>query len=337
MMVIGAAERTIMNTMVSPIPLEEAACALCGSNDKTLEYTVEDWRYGLPGNFGVVRCRRCGLVYTSPRPTPAAIGVFYPSTYLPHTSLPANPTRPLLHALRQLVFGGRKSVAAALLGFIHNSVTFRGLVWRESFSPRVLDIGCGVGEYLGVWQALGWDIEGVEANEAAAALASSRLSVNIHVSNVEDLQLPEERFDLITMSHCLEHTYSPGHVLERVHRWLKPDGRLLVMVPNYDAIDRRLFGERWLGFEVPRHLFHFDERSIRRLLEQQRYRVQTIGASAQPDVFIRNVLCLMDDRAKARRPSTVEKALGAAVLAPLALLKKSTSLWVEARKLPTNS
>jgi SAM-dependent methyltransferase len=224
MMVIGAAERTIMNTMVSPIPLEEAACALCGSNDKTLEYTVEDWRYGLPGNFGVVRCRRCGLVYTSPRPTPAAIGVFYPSTYLPHTSLPANPTRPLLHALRQLVFGGRKSVAAALLGFIHNSVTFRGLVWRESFSPRVLDIGCGVGEYLGVWQALGWDIEGVEANEAAAALASSRLSVNIHVSNVEDLQLPEERFDLITMSHCLEHTYSAGPPLAEAGRSAAGDG-----------------------------------------------------------------------------------------------------------------
>lgn len=333
-MVNGAAEGPIINTMVSSVPLEEAACAICGSNERTVEYTVEDWRYGLPGEFGVVRCRRCGLVYTNPRPTPAVIGQFYPSTYLPHSILPANSTRPLLHALRQLVFRRRKSVVTALLGFIHNSVTFRGLVWKESSSPRVLDIGCGVGEYLGVWQALGWDIEGVEANEAAAALARSRLAVDIHASAVEDLHLPEEKFDLVTMSHCLEHTYSPGHVLEMVYRWLKPNGRLLVMVPNYDAFDRRLFGDRWLGFEVPRHLFHFDGRSIRRLLEQQRYHVETIGASAQPDVVIRNVLCIMDERAKARRPSTVEKALGAAVLAPLALLKRSTSLWVEARKLP---
>ena len=100
----------------------------------------------------------------------------------------------------------------------------------------------------------------MEANEAAAALARARLSVDIHASAVEELQLPEEKFDLITMSHCLEHTYSPGRVLGQVHRWLKPNGRLLVMVPNYDAMDRRLFGERWLGFEVPRHLYHFDER-----------------------------------------------------------------------------
>jgi SAM-dependent methyltransferase len=323
----------MMNTMVSRVPLEEANCALCGANERTLEYTVEDWRYGLPGKFGVVRCARCGLVYTSPRPTPAAIGQFYPATYLPH-AVPTASERPLLHTLRQLVFGGRKSAATGMLGFIHNSVTFRGLVWKESSSPRVLDIGCGVGEYLGVWRALGWEPEGVEANEAAAALARTRLSVDIHASAVEDLQLPEEKFDLITMSHCLEHTYSPGRVLGQAYRWLKPNGRLLVMVPNYDAIDRRLFGERWLGFEVPRHLFHFDERSIRRLLEQQSYRVQRIGASAQPDVVIRNLLCLIDERAKARRPSTVEKALGAAVLAPLALLKRSTSLWVEARKLP---
>ena len=156
MMVNGTAEERMMNTMVSPVPLEDADCALCGSSEKTLEYTVEDWRYCLPGRFGVVRCTRCGLVYTSPRPTPEAIGQFYPSTYLPH-AIPTASHRPLLHTLRQLVFGGRKSVATGLLGFIHNSVTFRGLVWKESASPRVLDIGCGVGEYLGVWQALGWE------------------------------------------------------------------------------------------------------------------------------------------------------------------------------------
>lgn len=333
-MVLRAVEQTIMNSMISTVPLEEATCALCGCGESTREYTVGDWRYGRPEKFGVVRCRSCGLVYTSPRPTPAAIGAFYPAGYLPHTPPNQSSARRLLRALRRQIFSGRKSAATALLGLVHNSVTFRGLVWKESPSPRVLDVGCGVGEYLGVWQALGWDIEGVEVNEAAAALARSELSAEIHVANVEDLQLPGESFDLITMSHCLEHTYSPGHVLQQIHGWLKPNGRLLLMVPNYDSLDRRLFGERWLGFEVPRHLYHFDQRSIRRLLEQHGYVVLAIGASAQPDVVIRNLLCLIDEKATSRRSSVVEKALWATALVPLALLKKSTSLWVEARKLP---
>jgi SAM-dependent methyltransferase len=319
-----------MNTMVPPVPLEEVACPLCGGADNTLEYTAEDSKYGLPGKFGIVRCRVCGLVYTSPRPSPADMGAFYPSGYLPHQPPSDSAPKRWLRAFRKQVFGGPKSHLTAFLGFVHNSLSFRSYLHKEADSPKVLDIGCGSGEYLATWRALGWQIEGVEMNSEVAASVRARLGIAVHGANVEALDLPEANFDLITMCHSLEHTFSPRLVLGRVHRWLKPGGRVLVMVPNYDSFDRWMFGGRWLALEPPRHLVHFDRRSVTALLEAEGFRIETAGAS-QPDMTIRNLLPALV-RTKAGTSTDAYKAFCAMLFAPVALLGKSSALWVVARK-----
>lgn len=323
-----------MNTMVSPVPLEEAACALCGANEKTLEYMVEDWKYGVPGLFKIVRCSTCGFVYTSPRPSRANLGAFYPPAYAPHAQAADSLPKKVLRAARKRVFGAPKSRATAMLGFLHNSLSFRSYIHKESESPRVLDIGCGIGEYLATWQALGWQGEGVEINPDVAATVRSRLGIDVHAANVEELELPEAQFDLITMCHSLEHTHSPRLVLAHVRRWLKPSGRVLVMVPNYDSLDRRLFGKRWLALEPPRHLLHFDKRTLVRLFETEGFCVEQVGAS-QPDTTIRNLIAAL--RGPQAGVTDAEKALCSILLAPVALLGKSSALWLEARKLPLTS
>lgn len=317
---------------IDPGGLVDVSCDLCGGRDAALELEAVDTRYDLPGTFRVVRCRNCGLVYTNPRPADELLGRYYPMEYLPHQAKRHQHTSRVGLMLRRMAFSGKTNIFSRMMGRAYNTLAFRAFMEGSGDDASMLDVGCGLGDYSLQWEKLGWKVQGLEADQQAAGLAAERIGMKVFSGYLDDVTLPEHAYDLITMSHVLEHTTSPRRALRKLRDALKPGGRLLLMVPNYASWDRKVFGGKWQGLEVPRHLFHFEPSTLRRVLAVEGFHVEKLGSSAFPSVLVRTVRDLLGMNKSFVEPRAFEKLAGTAVQLLPSLILKSTSLWGIARR-----
>jgi SAM-dependent methyltransferase len=172
---------------------------------------------------------------------------------------------------------------------------------------------------------VGWDVAGIEMDERAAEAARRRHGVdaaNVHVGQAEGVELESDSFDLITMTHVVEHLHDPRGVLEKVRTWLRPQGVVTIRCPNFASLERRLFGPKWLGLDLPRHLYHFEPATLTRLLDVAGLRLTRLVAEPQMASFSGSVALTADAVLRRRRtrpiPNWVHHALmpiGAALLA----------------------
>lgn len=125
----------------------------------------------------------------------------------------------------------------------------------------ILDIGAGTGDFLNVAKSKGFIVFGTEPNQNARNLAKSK-----NIDLVEDIKyLPEKQFDAITLWHVLEHIYNLEEFLNKLSTLLKPNGVLIIAVPNYNSYDAKYYKNFWAAYDVPRHLWHFSKNSIKKL------------------------------------------------------------------------
>jgi 2-polyprenyl-3-methyl-5-hydroxy-6-metoxy-1,4-benzoquinol methylase len=253
--------------------MEQVICDLCGRDDACLFYTLPDTNYGCQGTFRLVQCRGCRLVYQNPRPTAAEIGAYYLAAQY--------------HPFRAVWEGG-----TAVPAPLHSQ---RAKMLTTKVGPgRVLDVGCGSGLFLLAMQKQGWQVAGVEPNETAAQFGQTKLQLNVQTGDIFALT-PSADFDLITFWDVLEHTHSPKAVLQHAHQLLKPAGFLAINVPNWGSLERRLFRERWIALDAPRHLYHFTPQTLVNLLEVCGFVPEVVKASAPPLSLSSNVLRWLGD------------------------------------------
>ena len=115
----------------------------------------------------------------------------------------------------------------------------------------------------------GWAVAGVELDPYAAEQAQERYGIDVINSAVEDVSLPEESVDVVTMWDTLEHLHYPDVVLDRVFSWLRPGGWILLRTPNANSIQARLFRECWAGYDAPRHLGVYNDKALARLISDR--------------------------------------------------------------------
>ena len=127
---------------------------------------------------------------------------------------------------------------------------------------KYLDVGCGLGEMVAGMARLGMEAEGVEPSPAAVDRVQS-IGLKIHLGTLHDAQFPDSRFDSISLYHVLEHTPNPVAILAECRRILNPRGEIVVGVPNFASLVRSLVGCTWSAYDLPRHLHHFCQSSIR--------------------------------------------------------------------------
>ena len=246
-------------------------CDNCRSTDTSLIRPVHERRYGMPGEFALVGCERCGLVRTEP--VPADPGAYYPAgDYYAHLP-PAEPSARQRRRMELAYAPSPRSVAARVTG--------RWLAPGMPPGPvgRILDVGCGSGEFLKHLQAAGWSVSGVEPSQDAVRAAHEAGLENVHCGELLDLDLPPASFDAIRFWHVLEHVANPRPTLQAARRLLRPGGSLTIGVPNYRSLLARNAGDDWFFLDVPRHLWHFDKRTLSELVEHCGFRIERLRTS----------------------------------------------------------
>ncbi|MFL0352867.1 class I SAM-dependent methyltransferase [Xanthomarina sp. GH4-25] len=208
--------------------------------------------------FQLIENKTFGFLETFPQPSQVALPEYYKTEdYISHTDSKRNLFEKAYH-------------------FVRNISLKRKLKLINSFSTNeknLLDVGCGTGDFLQTAQQNNWIVSGIEPNQNARKI--SNLKTNNSVFDIEQLlKFNSQSFDVITLWHVLEHLPNLENQLSTFKRLLKSNGTLIIAVPNYKSYDALYYKSFWAAFDVPRHLWHFSEDSISKLVSKQNMRVE---------------------------------------------------------------
>jgi SAM-dependent methyltransferase len=277
----GVIETGVIRTRPAP------SCLLCGREGRIVYQGVRDRNLFVPGSWSFRVCRDCDLAWLDPHPIPEDAALAYGGQYYTHArhlepvSLGRNP---LMRALRGAILSARygytplrpKIPLAKALGCLlsaipaaHRRATLGRLRAVPPYHPhgRLLEIGCGDGDYLLAMRELGWEIHGIEPDPEAAERAASATGATIWPGTIESAQIPEQSFDAVVALHSIEHVYDPRLFVSRAAGFLRPGGFLYLLTPNFQGLARRLFHQDWLALDAPRHLNLLTPTSVRAICD----------------------------------------------------------------------
>mgnify|MGYP001814294641 CR=1 FL=1 len=200
------------------------------------------------------------LLVTFPRPDEADLPTYYESEeYISHT----DSKRTLMDKVYQMVKIYSLKKKLKLINKLSGS------------KGHILDIGCGTGDLLAVCEKDGWRISGTEPSDKARELAINKITYKKDVKKDlnEFTDSSHGKFDVITMWHVLEHVPNLMEYIKSLKELLSPNGYLLVAVPNFKSHDASHYKEFWAAYDVPRHLWHFSEKSIRNIFGKYDFKV----------------------------------------------------------------
>jgi SAM-dependent methyltransferase len=227
-------------------------CPICAGKNLKTEFITKDFRYPALGvTFTIVRCSLCNFKFLNPRPTQNSSGEFYKSGfYKPGNSICYTIIRPLANLVK-------RNLVSTIKKYRSNG--------------RVLDIGCGNGEFISLLMRNGFDAYGVEPSSQAPNYFLSSASGRIYNKNLGDCKFEDNYFDCIIMWQSLEHIHSLVDTLREIKRIIKPGGLMLVSVPNDNFFESKIFGTYYYNLEVPRHLYFFTRHSLTSLFKKNGY------------------------------------------------------------------
>jgi len=232
-------------------------CPACGASAWHPYLICKDYTVSQE-SFNLNECRTCSLVVTSPRPLNDNLGKYYLSdNYISHTDKPASVIDRIYVFTRSFALKWKiKMITRELQG-----------------NKNLLDYGCGTGNFLKAAHDAGWTITGVEPSSIARTAAQRNTGGTI----AESLDaLHNKRFSTITLWHVLEHVPDLNETLAKLKDLLEETGTLFIAVPNHTSYDGQRYKNRWAGYDVPRHLWHFAPENMKMLVSKHGLKLKRI-------------------------------------------------------------
>jgi SAM-dependent methyltransferase len=290
-------------------------CLCCGSAAISKVLTCTDYTVSHE-QFDIWKCIACTFRFTQNVPSVSYIGSYYQSPdYVSHSDSKKGLVNRLYHLVRNFTLVRKKKLVQKVTGV------------RQGV---LLDIGAGTGAFANTMQTEGWTVTGLEPDKTARNNAATNYHLNL--AELEELNnLAGESFDAITMWHVLEHVHDLHGYLERFFDILKPDGRLIVAVPNYTSYDATVYKDYWAAYDVPRHLYHFSPKSIEVLIERKGFMLESI----QPmwfDSFYVSMLSEKNKHGKNNLVNAVWNGLASNIKAGLDTTKCSSLIYIIKKK-----
>jgi SAM-dependent methyltransferase len=239
----------------SALTIRHEHCPLCTGTAAPYLTDTCDLHYGIEGRWNYERCLSCRVVFLNPAPTALFLDSAYDDGYYSYQEFVSEPA--WKRAIRRVI------------GYQPGSTGDP----RFERPGRVLDIGCGSGEFLYKMKLAGWETHGVEVSAKAAALGNSAHGLNIQAGTLASAQLAPEAFDYIRLNHSFEHLLDPRGTLQLIHRYLAPTGRLFIGVPNVEGFAARAFGKYWWNLGPPVHPFNYSRHTLTWLLDQHGFEI----------------------------------------------------------------
>lgn len=207
--------------------------------------------------FDLFHDEELDMLITHPQPSLANLGKYYENVdYISHTDSKRSLFEKAYHFVKSIALKNKLNLINSL----------------QPNKGRILDIGAGTGDFLFVAKKNGWETTGVEPSEKAKKIAKNK-----GVSFVENTsELENYSFDVITMWHVLEHVPNLDNQIKELKRLLKPNGSLIIAVPNFKSFDAKYYGKYWAAYDVPIHFWHFSKKSIKLLFEKEGMQLEKI-------------------------------------------------------------
>lgn len=189
------------------------------------------------------------MLITHPQPSIQDLPRYYESDdYISHTDGKRTLFEKLYHFVKKIALNNKLSLI--------NSCGEKG---------NLLDIGAGTGDFLSVAKNNGWNIIGIEPSDKAKTIAINKgVTFVDQISNIADNSI-----DVVTMWHVLEHVPDLEHQISELKRIIKPNGSIIIAVPNFNSYDANHYKEYWAAFDVPIHLWHFSKTAIQKLFNEK--------------------------------------------------------------------
>lgn len=223
---------------------------MCDSAQFDMHMQVKDWMI-TQELFTIQKCISCGFHFTNPIPSEETIGSYYKSEeYVSHSSTNKGLVNKLYNTVRTITLNRKVS-----------------LIRKYAKGKNVLDIGAGTGHFLNACNLAGLNVQGLEPDQDARNFAQSNFGLQLDSLDVLSAMGSNSK-DIVTMWHVLEHVYHLKRDISEIVRVLKDNGTLFIAVPNMNSYDAKKYKEYWAAYDVPRHLYHFQENTIKNLFSQ---------------------------------------------------------------------
>lgn len=231
-------------------------CPVCTNKDLKHYITANDWGYSKK-DFEVVECPTCSFVFTQDGPDQTDIAeYYYHSDYVSHTDTTEGLFFKVYHKVRERMLNTKR-------------------VWVEKHTKKgnVLDIGAATGYFLSNLKNNNWEVLGFEPEENARKIAKAKHNINL-INDFEPLFKENKKFNAITMWHVLEHVHELNLYFEHFNKLLKEDGKVFIAVPNHTSFDASFYKEKWAAWDMPKHLWHFNPKSLKTLAEKHGFELE---------------------------------------------------------------
>jgi 2-polyprenyl-3-methyl-5-hydroxy-6-metoxy-1,4-benzoquinol methylase len=285
--------------------IHHKVCPLCSSPEISHFLSCNDY-FLSKEPFEISKCEECGFKFTQDYPDESDAGHYYESEdYISHSNTNKRATDKAYQFVRKIMLNRKKRIIGRITGLT---------------SGRILDIGSGTGYFLNTMKKSGWDTEGIEKSAKARGYASSRFNLEIIPPEKTEI-LPDNSFDCITLWHVLEHFYEPDMFMKEISRLLKQDGFCFIAIPNTSSFDASHYGKEWAAYDVPRHLWHFNQSTFFIFAEKNGFRIFS-KRNLPFDVFY---ISILSEKYKGSRIPFLSGAITGLIFSILYLFDKTGS------------